>query len=175
MNYDDIDFSKEKQTHGQKCASVDQVKSDPKRSKLGQGKGLSFSFREKEVIWFPKVEEAWPIFKDFNGTEIMYIAGFSETRGRIVDIAISTFRRIPAGDGEIDAFFDEKVRPLNCLLASMDTDLERFIHLCSIGKIECDELFDAHGPVFETDADGKIRRVKDQFKDIRLASIKEVE
>lgn len=175
MNYDDIDFSKESQTHGQKCASVDQVKSDPKRSKLGQGKGLSFSFREGEVIWLPKVEEAWPIFKDFNGTEIMYIAGFSETRMRMVHIAISTFRRIPAGDGEIDVFFDEKVRPLNCLLASMETDLDRFVHLCSLGKIVCDELFDAHGAVFETDANGKIHRVKDQFKEIRLASISKAE
>lgn len=176
MNREDIQFSKENQTRGQKTATIDQVKQDPRRSKLGQGRGLAFAFRLREVIWLPKIEEAWPIFRDFNGTEVMYIAGYSETRDRFVEIPVSTFRRIPVGEGEVDSFFDESVRPLNCYLAQSNlTDLERFIKLCNVGKIVCDDIVDAHGPVFESDGNGGVRRVKDEYKDIRLASIQPAE
>jgi len=158
-----------------KAMSVDDVKKDAKRSILGQGRGLTFSFREGEIVHFPPVDKAWPIFKPFSGTEIMYIHAFSETRDRFVDIAISTFRRIPAGEGEVDMFFDEAYRPLNCELASMDTDLQRLIHLCTIGTIKCDEIVEAHAAVFEQGPDGKPHRVKGEFRDIRLASVQKVD
>ena len=172
MNYEDIGFSQENQTRGQKSfCTVAQAAADPKRSKLGQGKGLTFSFILGEIIWFPKVEDAWPSFRPFNGTEIMYISGFSEKRKRIVHIPISTFRRIPAGEGEIESFYDIEKRPLNCELAEFLADLERFVRLCEVGRIICDNIVDLHGPVFEQDSEGKFHRVKDQYKDIRIAGI----
>lgn len=177
MNRNDVQWDNERPAvrGSYKAFSIEEVQKDPKRSVLGQGRGLSFSFREGEIVHFPPVEKAWPIFKPFAGTEVMYITAFSETRGRKVDIALSTFRRIPAGDGEVDIFFDESIRPLNCELASMDTDLQRLIHLCTIGTIKCDELVDAHAAVFEQGTDGKPHRVKDEYRDIRLASVQKMD
>ena len=174
MNYEDIEFNQASQTHGQRSCTIDQAEKNAKYAKLGEGKGLSFSFRKNEVVWFPKVEDCFPFFKEFNGTDVMYVGAYSETRKRFVEIPISTFRRIPAGDGEIDGFFDEDVRPLNCELAQMSTDLQRLKRLCEVHTIVCTDLYSAHARVFERDADGKVHVVPDRLRNITLASVKAV-
>jgi hypothetical protein len=56
----------------------------------------------------------------------------------------------------------------------MSNDLQRFIKLCQIGAIKCNELFSAHQPVFETDSEGKLHRT-DRLRSITLAAVSVVE
>ena len=168
----DIDFSQANQTRGQRSCSIANAEKNAKYARLGEGRGLSFSFRKDEILVFPKVEECWPFFKEFRGTDVMYVGAYSETRHRFVEVPISTFRRIPAGDGELDAFFDESVRSFNCELAQYGTDLQRLKKLCETGAIQCTDLFDAHVHVFEADADGKMHVVPDKYRAIKLAEVK---
>ena len=174
INRSEISFTKENQLRNNKGMSLEDAKKNAKLAKIGEGRGLAFSFRQDEEILFPTEEEAFPFTKEFRGTDILYIAGYSVQRGRIVEIPVSVFRRIPSGDGELDAFYDESIRPLNCELAMMSNDLQRFIKLCQIGAIKCNELFSAHQPVFETDSEGKLHRT-DRLRSITLAAVSVVE
>ena len=170
INRSEISFSKENQIRNNKGMSLADAQKNAKIAKLGEGRGLAFLFRKDEEIVFPKEEEAFPFVKEFRGTEVLYISGYSVQRKRFVEIPLSTFRRIPSGEGELDSFYDENVRQLNCELAMMSTDLQRFIKLCQIGAIKCDDLFEAHQPVFETDAEGKVHRT-DRLRKITIAAI----
>lgn len=173
MNREQINFSKENQVRSNANRSmsfVDAVK-DTKMSRLGEGAGVSFSFIENEVIYFPTIEEAFPFTKKFRDTEILYISGYSEKRGRFVEIPLATFRKRPAGDGELDEFYDEDERPLNCRLAEASTDLDRFRILCEVGAIECTSIKPYHAWIFETDADGKVHRT-DRQKPLRVAEVR---
>lgn len=170
INRSEISFTKENQIRNNKGMSLADAMKNAKIAKLGEGRGLAFSFRQNEEIVFPTKEEAFPFTKEFRGTDVLYISGYSVQRSRFVEIPLSTFRRIPSGEGELDAFYDESVRPLNCELAMMSSDLQRFIKLCEVGFIKCDELFAAHQPVFETDSEGKVHRT-DRLRNITLAAI----
>ena len=170
INRSEISFTKENQIRNNKGMSLADAMKNAKIAKLGEGRGLAFSFRKEEVILFPKKEEAFPFVKEFRGNEVLYISGYSDQRKRFVEIPLSTFRRIPSGEGELDSFYDESVRPLNCELAMMSTDLQRFVKLCEIGCIKCDDLLEAHQPVFETDAEGKAHRT-DRLRKIMIAAI----
>lgn len=170
MNRTDIQFSKENQVRNNKGMSLADALKNAKISKLGEGRGLAFSFRKDEEILFPTKEEAFPFTKEFRGTEVLYISGYSVQRKRLVEIPLSTFRRIPSGEGELDAFYDEGVRPLNCELAMMSTDLQRFVKLCEIGSIKCDELFEGHQPIFEQDANNEWHRT-DRVRKITIPAV----
>jgi len=174
INRSTITFSKENQVRNNESLSLDEAKKRADIAKLGEGRGLAFSFRKDEIIMLPKENEVFPFFKKFRDTKVMYIAGYSELRKRFVEIPIPTFRRIPSGEGEVDAFYDESVRPLNCELAMMSNDLQRLIKLCEVGIIKCDEIFSAHQPVFETDSDGNTHRTE-RLRPITIAAISPVE
>lgn len=173
MNREQINFSKENQVRSnanRSMAFADAVK-DAKMSRLGEGAGVSFSFIENEVVYFPTLAEAFPFTKKFRDTEILYISGYSEKRGRFVEIPLATFRKRPAGEGELNEFYDEDARPLNCRLAEASTDLDRFRILCEIGALECTEIKDYHAWIFETDGDGKVHRT-DRQKPLRVAEVR---
>lgn len=173
MIREEINFSKENQVRNNvnRTLSFVEALKDSKMSKLGEGAGVSFSFIENEIIYFPKLEEAFPFTKKFRDTEILYISGYSEKRSRFVEIPLATFRKRPAGEGELDEFYDEDARPLNCRLAEASTDLDRFRILCEVGAIECTDIKQYHAWIFETDADGKVHRT-DRQKPLRVAEIR---
>lgn len=175
MNRSNVQFSKENQVRNNKGMSLADALKNAKISKLGEGRGLAFSFRKDEEIIFPSKEEAFPFTKEFRNTEVLYISGFAVQRNRFVEIPLSTFRRIPSGDGELDSFYDESVRPLNCELAMMSTDLQRFVKLCEVGSIKCDEIFDAHQPVFEQDAETKEWHRTERLRKITIPAVSVVE
>lgn len=176
MNREEINFSKENQVRSSANRSMsytDAIK-DTKMSRLGEGAGVSFSFIEGEVIYFPKLNEAFPFTKKFRDTDILYITGYSEKRRRFVEIPLATFRKRPVGEGELNEFYDEDARPLNCRLAEASTDLDRFRILCEVGAIECTGIKSYHAWIFETDADGKVHRT-DRQKPLSVAEIRVVQ
>ena len=156
MNRSEVDFSKEKQTRGNPDAkSLSAMGTDKKFNKLGEGKGLIFTFREDEVVHFPKPEECYPIPKKFGDTIVLYITGYSESRQRMVDIPAATFRRIPATEEEIDDFYDPSKHPLNVELAELTYDIQRITRLCEIGTIRCSTVVPAHKAVLKQLENGK--------------------
>lgn len=169
INRNEVSFTKENQVRGNLGMALSEARNNAAFKTLGEGRGLAFTFRKDEEIIFPREDEAFPFIKEFRGTKLLYIAGYSVQRKRFVEIPISMFRKIPAGEGELDAFYNEDVRPLNCELAMMATDLQRFIKLCQVGAIRCEELFDAHQPVFETDSEGKVHRTDRLRKQVLYA------
>lgn len=176
MNIDrtQISFSEQNQTRGQRHMTLSDAEKNPKILKIGEGKGLTFSFRNGEILVLPKPEECMPFFKTFNGQDIMYVGAYSLERKRFVELPVSTFRRIPAGEGEVDSFYDEDVRPLNCELSMMANDLQRLRRICELGSIQCTEIVEAHRPVFEKDADGNFHRVDGKFRKLYLVTVKPV-
>ena len=174
MNREDIQFSKENQIRNNRGLSFADAMKDSRMKSLGEGKGISFSFIEKERVIFPTLEEAFPYTKKFRETELLYITGYSERRNRFIEIPISSFRKRPVGEDELTSFYDEDVRPLNCRLAEASTDLDRFRILCEVGEIQCDEILDLHAWIFETDNDGKVHRT-DRMKTLKVATISVVE
>ena len=171
----EISFTLENQvnSNANRVATFVDAKKDSKFLKLGEGAGIGFSFIEKEIIYFPKIEEAFPFTKKFRDTEILYISGFSETRKRFVEIPLATFRKRPAGEGELQEFYDEAERPLNCRLSEASCDLDRFQILCEVGCIQCTDIFEYHTWVFETGEDGKVHRT-DKLKDLKVPAVKAV-
>lgn len=172
----EINFTRENQvnSNANRVATFVDAKKDSKFLKLGDGAGIGFQFIEKEKIYFPKIEEAFPFTKKFRDTEILYISGFSETRKRFVEIPLATFRKRPAGEGEMEEFYTESERPLNCRLSEASCDLDRFQILCEVGCIQCTDIFDYHAWVFETGEDGKVHRTE-KLKDLKVPAIKAVE
>lgn len=170
MNRENLDFSKENQTRGNRSMSYEDALKDVKMRQIGEGLGLSFQFVKGEHVMFPPISSAFPFTKKFRDSEIMYILAYSELRNRYVEIPISTFRKRPVGENELDSFYNEKERPLNCKLAEASTDLDRFKILCESGEILCEEVWDMHAYVFETDSEGKVHKT-DRMKPLKVAGI----
>lgn len=173
MRREDIQFSRENQIRNNRGLSFVEAMKDSRMKKLGDGMGIGFSFMEEEEFIFPLLEEAFPYTKKFRDTELLYITAYSTKRDRFVEIPISSFRKRPVGENELQSFYDESVRPLNCRLAEAGTDLDRFRILCEVGRIKCDEVFTLHAWIFETDEDGKVRRT-DRMKDLKVAAVSAV-
>lgn len=175
INRSDISFSKENQVRNNNVNAKEwkDAVADKKWQLLGEGSGIAFSFIQDEEIIFPTLSEAFPFTKKFRDTEILYIAGYSDKRKRFVYIPLSTFRKRPVGEGELDALYDESVRPLNCRLAEASNDLERFRILCETGRIKCDDVVTLNAWVFETDSEGKIHRT-DKMKPLKVAYVSAV-
>ena len=172
MNYGDIDFSVENQARGNKSA-VELVKAEqtPTFAKIGENKGLAFTFRKQEVIHFPTADKCLLIPKKFGDATVLYIPGFSEARNRFVSIPLAMFRRIPVLDAERDEFFDPSVRGLNLTLAELSYDVERARLLCETKTIICNDIFPMHRAWLEQNADGKWVRVEGKVKPLDMYEI----
>ena len=174
MKRENVQFSSENQLRGHKGMSFEDAIKDAKLRLIGEGMGLSFSFIKDETIMFPKLDEVFPWTRDFRGKPMLYITGFSDKRNRFVEVPLSSFRKKPVGEGELDSFYDESKRPVNCRLAEASTDLDRIRILCELGEIKCVDIFEMHAYIFETDADNNIHRT-DRLRPLRVAAIESVQ
>lgn len=176
MNFDRtaIQFSQSNQVRNNTGMSLADAEKNRKMMEIGEGKGLSFSFIEGEKILFPKPEEAFPYTKKFRDTDLLYITGYSDKRGRFVEIPISTFRKRPVGEGELERIYDETVNSLNCRLAEASNDLARFRILCEVGCIECSSIEECHAWIFERDEKGEYKRT-DKMKSLNVALVRAIE
>ena len=170
----EINFTQANQvSNANRAMSFAQALKDKVLSTLGEGRGLSFTFIEGEQIIFPRLEEAFPFTRKFRDQEILYISGFSTKRNRFVAIPLATFRKRPVGEGELNEFYSEEERPLNCRLAEASTDLDRFRILCEVGTIECTKIHSYNAWIFEQDSDGNVHRT-DRMKPLQVAAIQAV-
>lgn len=144
---------------------------------IGQNKGLAFSFRDEEIIEFPKIDEAAVSVKTWKDKakktqSSLYGMASSDVRGGQFDVPLAAFRRVPIED-EREQLYDEDNVLGETLAQSNLSDIERYKLLC--GKTIKVTVVKLHSPVFEWDKDaGEWKRVEGQFHDLTCFKFKDI-